>query len=141
MAQWRVHGCTYRKIAAALNDLNNRTPQGNRWYASTVRAALFRNAPESYTSILKEAPSEAIPSITEGSHMPSNIQEAQRMIDVFTSVGARQFVVTKLDLEQRLKWCNSYSAVELRDKLPAMVRTAQERKKTCPSFRRADYSR
>jgi hypothetical protein len=52
-----------------------------------------------------------------------------RMLDTFTSVGARQFVVTKLDVEQNLKWGKPYSAVELRDKLPAVVRTAQERKR------------
>lgn len=60
--------------------------------------------------------------------MPSDIQEAQRMMDLFTSVGARSFVITKFDVEQKLIWAKTYSATELRDKLPAMVRTAATRR-------------
>lgn len=60
--------------------------------------------------------------------MPSNIKEADRMIDLFTSVGARSFVVTKLDVEQHHLWGKTYSVAELRQKLPATVRTAAERK-------------
>jgi hypothetical protein len=63
-----------------------------------------------------------------GMFMPSNIAEAQRMLDVFTSVGARSFVVTKLTVDQQIIWGKPYSAVELREKLPAMVRTAAEQK-------------
>ena len=58
--------------------------------------------------------------------MPSDIKEAMRMLDTFTSVGARNFVVTKTDVEQKLKWGKTYSALELRNLLPAMVRTAAE---------------
>jgi hypothetical protein len=36
--------------------------------------------------------------------MPVNIPEGERMIDIFTSVGAREFVVTQLDLKQELIW-------------------------------------
>jgi hypothetical protein len=43
---------------------------------------------------------------------------------MFTSVGARSFVVTKLDIEQKHLWGGTYGAAELRDKLPPMVRTA-----------------
>jgi hypothetical protein len=50
------------------------------------------------------------------------------MLDLFTSVGARSFVVTKLDIDQKLIWAKTYSALELRDKLPAMVRTADIRR-------------
>jgi hypothetical protein len=39
-----------------------------------------------------------------GMPMPSNILEAQRMLDLFTSVGARSFVVTKTDVEKHLIW-------------------------------------
>ena len=60
--------------------------------------------------------------------MPSDIKQAQRMMDLFCSVGARSFVVTKLDIEQKLIWAKTYSAAELRDKLPAMVRTAEIRR-------------
>lgn len=56
--------------------------------------------------------------------MPSNTLEAQRMLDLFTSVGARSFVVTKTDAERKLIWGESYFATELREKVPAMVRTA-----------------
>ena len=60
--------------------------------------------------------------------MPHDIKEAERMVNLFTSVGARSFVVTKLDIEQKLKWAKTYTAVELREKLPAMVRTAAIRR-------------
>ena len=56
--------------------------------------------------------------------MPSDIREAERMLNLFTSVGARSFVVTKLDIQQVKIWAKTYSATELREKLPAMVRTA-----------------
>jgi hypothetical protein len=59
--------------------------------------------------------------------MPTNIPEGERMIDVFASVGAREFVVTKLDLNQDIRWAKTYSVKELRDKLPAMMRTAERR--------------
>jgi DNA invertase Pin-like site-specific DNA recombinase len=131
IAEWREHGCTYRKIAAALNELHNRTPQGKQWYSSTVRTALLRNRPRAQTSLLKEARAGANPCFIqpEGVPMPSDIREAQRLIDVFTSAGARQFVVTKLDVEQAIKWGKAYSAGELRNLLPAMVRTAEFRRK------------
>ena len=58
--------------------------------------------------------------------MQSNIQEAERMLDLFTSVGARSFFVTKIDVEQKHIWGKMYSATELRGKLPAMVRTAAD---------------
>jgi Resolvase, N terminal domain/RepB DNA-primase from phage plasmid/Recombinase len=63
-----------------------------------------------------------------GTPMPSDIKEAERMIDLFASVGARSFVVTKLDVEQKHLWGKPYSVAELRQKLPAMVRTAADRK-------------
>jgi hypothetical protein len=61
-----------------------------------------------------------------GMHMPSDIREAERTLDLFTSVG--DFVVTKTEIEQNLKWGKSYSAADLRRLLPARVRTASERK-------------
>ena len=60
--------------------------------------------------------------------MPSDIKEAERMLDLFTSVGARSFVVTKTDVDQNIIWGKPYSVRELREKLPAMVRTAAIRK-------------
>src|ERR1700722_12763353 len=63
--------------------------------------------------------------------MQSNLQEAGRMLDLFTSVGARSFQVTKLDVGQKLLWSKAYSASELRQKLPAMVRSAAEQKPYC----------
>jgi hypothetical protein len=60
--------------------------------------------------------------------MPLRIEEARRMIDAFTSVGAREFFVTKLDINQRLKWGKLYLTAELKNLLPAMIRTATERK-------------
>jgi DNA invertase Pin-like site-specific DNA recombinase len=100
--------------------------------------ALERNHQSTLTSFLPEVelpgiPHFSVPSAgrrTEigGVPMPSNIQEAERMIDLFTSVGARSFVVTKTDVDQRVIWGKPYSVAELRPKLPAMVRTAADRK-------------
>jgi hypothetical protein len=53
---------------------------------------------------------------------------ALRMLDTFTSVGADSFVVTKTDILQAVKWGKSYSAAEVRERLPAMVRTAAIRR-------------
>jgi len=53
---------------------------------------------------------------------------ALRMLDTFTSVGARSFVVTKTDLNQQLLWGKTYQADDLRRLMPAMVRTAGVRK-------------
>ncbi|HEX3747658.1 MAG TPA: recombinase family protein [Bryobacteraceae bacterium] len=97
-----------------------------------------RNHGSAFTSHLSEGELPSIPAFSTpmagrgveksgGMPMPSNIKEAERMLDLFTSVGARSFVVTKLDVEQKLIWGKTYSAVELRDKLPAMVRTAAAR--------------
>ena len=60
--------------------------------------------------------------------MPSDLREAKRMLNLFFSVGARSFVVTKTELEwpdhKKAKWGRTYSVAELRGKLAAMVRTA-----------------
>jgi hypothetical protein len=53
---------------------------------------------------------------------------ALRMLDAFTSVGARSFVVTKTDLNQDVIWGKTYQADDLRRLMPAMVRTAAIRK-------------
>lgn len=57
-----------------------------------------------------------------------DIAEAFKMIDAFASVGADAFVVTKTDILQRLKWGKTYPLNVLREKLPAMVRTAAIRR-------------
>lgn len=140
MAQWRQAGNVWRQVAENLNEMNVRTPQGFKWYPSSVRAALLRNRPESFTSNLSGFDLPGIPSVFApqpevraqkaegGMDMPSDLKQAERMLDLFTSVGARTFVITKLDIEQHLKWSRTYTAVELREKLPAMVRTAEDRK-------------
>jgi hypothetical protein len=56
------------------------------------------------------------------------LDEAYRMLDVFASVGARSFVVTKTDINQKIIWGKPYSLAELREKLPAMMRTAAIRR-------------
>ena len=167
---WQRKG--YAQVAAQLNSHNITTPRGNRWYASTVRAALLRESTKEridaitharfddialerndipaqqrnprkrrYVTIARDRDAGYL--FFHNAHdwarrrerrscsMPSNIAEALRMLDVFTSVGARSFVVTKLDVDQKLIWGKSYSAVELREKLPAMVRTAADRKPYC----------
>jgi hypothetical protein len=57
---------------------------------------------------------------------------ALRMLDTFASCGAQSFVVTKTELEwpdhKKAKWGKTYSLEELRQKLPAMVRTAAIRR-------------
>jgi hypothetical protein len=64
--------------------------------------------------------------------MPSDIKEAERMLAVYCSVGARSFVVTKTELEwpghKKVKWGKNFPMDELRRKLPAMVRTAAVRR-------------
>jgi hypothetical protein len=55
----------------------------------------------------------------------NNTAAAQRMLDTFTSVGARSFVVTKTDINQKLIWGKTYKADDLRRLLPAMVRNTQ----------------
>jgi hypothetical protein len=140
MAEWRRQGDGLRQIADRLNGLSIRTPPGFAWYAASVRAALLRNRPDAYTSLLKDREMPGIPSEIalqpwvrgqfqkEGMPMPHDINEAERMVNLFTSVGAHSFVVTKLDVEQKLLWAKTYTAVELREKLPAMVRTGAIRK-------------
>jgi hypothetical protein len=143
MMQWRQQGYTLRSIANRLNGINNRTPQGFGWHAATVRAALLRNRPGDYTSLLKanefrSTPDFSGPSAGRGPEkpggmpMPSDLREAERMLNLFTSVGAREFAVTKTELEwpghKKVKWGKTYSAAELSRLLPAMVRTAAERK-------------
>jgi hypothetical protein len=50
------------------------------------------------------------------------------MVDTFASCGATSFVVTKTELEwpdhKKAKWGKDYSLESLREKLPAIVRTA-----------------
>ena len=58
----------------------------------------------------------------------SDIKAAQRMLDTFTSVGADTFAVTKTDILQAVKWGKPYSAAELQERLPAMLRTAAIRR-------------
>jgi hypothetical protein len=160
MTTWRLEGESLATIAKRLNGLNIRTPQGFRWYASTVRAALLRaraherndasalayggettherNGAGVHTSFLNGVEFPAIPSATpsstgreaiaEGTPMPSNLAESERMLNLFTSVGARSFVVTKTDVDQNKIWGKPYSPRDLREKLPAMVRTAADRK-------------
>jgi DNA invertase Pin-like site-specific DNA recombinase len=108
MVGWLREGNTLRKVAAHLNSLSIRTPQCAIWYAASVRAALMRNRPEAYTSDLSGVGSPGIPSVfasnagqeakTEGAYMPSDTKEAERMLDLFMSVGATRFNVTFLDL-------------------------------------------
>jgi hypothetical protein len=58
----------------------------------------------------------------------TNLDEAFRMVNTFASCGANSFVVTKLELEwpghKKTKWGKHYSLDSLREKLPAIVRTA-----------------
>jgi hypothetical protein len=69
--------------------------------------------------------------MSEGRNAYADGKEAQRMIDLFTSVGARSLIVTKMELEwpahKKPKWGRDYSIAELKGKLPAKVRTAEKR--------------
>jgi RepB DNA-primase from phage plasmid len=58
----------------------------------------------------------------------TKLDEAFRMLDAFTSVGADSFVVTKTDILQTVKWGKPYTVPQLREQLPAMVRTATIRR-------------
>ena len=149
IACWRDNDDeTLQTIANRLNGLNIRTPQGFRWYPSSVRSVLIKKARNdgntigvnndivissiSSSSRLPELLCPVTPAITAfnaqrkalitGGDM--SVDEAKRMIDLFTSVGARSFVVTKLDVNQIHLWGKPYSASELYEKLPPLVRTA-----------------
>jgi DNA invertase Pin-like site-specific DNA recombinase len=145
----RREGRTFRDIAAQLNADAMPTPRGRRWHLSTARAVFLRLKPEAadpYAAMagvlyedLIEAPVAATPFFVGsttgreptqkgGMPMPSNIQEAERMHHLFTSVGANSFTVTKTDVDQKLIWGKNYSAMELSKKLAAMVRTADIQK-------------
>jgi RepB DNA-primase from phage plasmid len=67
----------------------------------------------------------------KGRGLVSDTAAALRMLDTFTSVGAKSFVVTKTDINQKLIWGKTYPADKLRQLMPAMVRTAAIRK-PCP---------
>jgi hypothetical protein len=54
----------------------------------------------------------------------ASLDEAQRMLDIFASVGARSFVLTRFDIETNLKWGKHYTGPELRQKLPKIMRLA-----------------
>jgi DNA invertase Pin-like site-specific DNA recombinase len=151
IADARVEGKSLRAIADSLNGQNIRTPRGCRWYASSVRSAhqlhheitrerkdrnTIGRTDESTisTSRLPMPLIGATPSFPpsgagkkEGDDMAA-IDEAQRMLNVFVSVGAQSFLLTKLDLFQEKIWAKSYTAAELRDALPAIIRTAEIRK-------------
>ena len=62
----------------------------------------------------------------------TNLDEAFRMVDTFASCGATSFVVTKTELEwpghKKAKWGKTYFLGELKEKLPAMMRTAAIRR-------------
>jgi DNA invertase Pin-like site-specific DNA recombinase len=150
----RTRGESLRAIARALNAQNIRTPRGYRWYASTIRAALklhdeitkernerntigrnneITNSTSRLPVTLNAATPVSVPSnagreATETGGDMGSIDEAQRMLDIFTSVGARSFLLTKLDLLQQKIWAKPYTAAELRDTLPAIMRTAEIRK-------------
>jgi hypothetical protein len=68
----------------------------------------------------------------QGEGALGDLAAAQRMLDTFASVGAHSFVVTKTELEwpghKKVKWGKPYSDSELREKLPAMMRTAAIRR-------------
>ncbi len=155
MAALRRQPMSLRGIAAKLNAENVRTPRGYCWYASSVGIALSRHdeitkernggntmgrkneiAPSS-NSPLPELFSAAIPSNSGSSagREPefergdmTNSDEPQRMLNIFTSVGARSFFLTKLDLLQQKIWAKSYTALELQQKLPDIVRIAAVKK-------------
>ena len=139
MESLRLEGQSFRDVAAYLNRADIRTPQGFRWHSSTTRAALMAAGLYGLpTPDLNEPIATAIPSvtsssagreaITEGTAPMQDPIQAMRMLDTFCSVGAPSFVVTKIDINKKLLWGKSYSPVELRDKLPAMLRTAATEK-------------
>jgi DNA invertase Pin-like site-specific DNA recombinase len=145
----RQAGHSLWSISRELNCRRITTPGGFKWYASTVKAELARmheltkerkhdgkissTAYSCLNSLQDPAKPEGEISNApcgfqfSGVHMPINIAEGERMIDVFASVGAREFVVTKLDLNQDLIWGKTYAIKDLREKLPAMMRTAEQR--------------
>lgn len=142
----RQEAASYRAIADQLNAQNIRTPRGCRWYASTVRASyqdaitkelkdgntMGRN--DESTIVTSRLPTFQNPATSsfavvsagrttarEGGDMAA-LDEAQRMLDIFTSVGAREFILTRFDIEKNLTWGKSYTGPELREKLTTIMR-------------------
>jgi hypothetical protein len=67
----------------------------------------------------------------EGRGLMGDIATARRMLETFASCGAQSFVITKTELEwpghKKVIWGKTFPLDELREKLPAMVRTAAKR--------------
>jgi DNA invertase Pin-like site-specific DNA recombinase len=125
MSQMRDEGNVLRAIAAALNNMEIRTPQGFHWYASTVRSTIARiheitkgrkdantmggnneiapssksRLPEVFCPDTSATRASNAQALFAGGDM--SLEEAKRMIEVFTSVGARSFLLTQLDLMQQ----------------------------------------
>jgi len=154
MREWRMQGQSLRDIARQLNFRDIRTPQGSKWYCSTVRAELarmpeFQKAcnPEStkerihesplITSQLNDPQSQATPSFSlqrrargqkEGGNTMFDIAEANRMLDTFVGSGATAFDVTFIDIDgEKRGFRASQTARQLRTSLPQLIPGLQER--------------
>ena len=86
---------TLQGVANQLNADGFKSPRGCKWHPSTVRKALLRNAPDACTSHLQGSEIGSIPSVfgppqgegrkTEGAFMPTDLMQAWRMIDLFST--------------------------------------------------------
>ncbi len=136
LLDWRRDDYSLRAIASRLNALNIPTSRGNKWHASTVSAALDRF--DLRMQPLNDAGIAATPSVftpnagrgakTEGVICMQNLDAAYRMLDTFTSVGARRFDVTFLGINgEKRGFRPQQSAAQLRNSLPKLLPGLTER--------------
>ena len=149
MTDLRASGHSYRQIAREVNKRDIRTPQGFRWHASTIRAALLRARKDESTNSCND---EIVPN-TQGLNDPSdpgipstialqpwvrgqlsketpmqNLNEALRMLDTFSSVGARRFDVTFLNIDgEKRGFRPQQSVMQLSNSLPMLFPGLTER--------------
>ncbi len=102
MLELRSQQLSLRRIAQKLNESNIHTPNGKRWYASTVKTALSRfpegqqpGYPESRLSVAPESPKAVYPASTQSSQRASwfSCCTSSSGLNGFSS-GAKPSVVT-----------------------------------------------
>ncbi len=92
----------HEDVALERNDGHTIAPKDAYALTSGLKGPKFPVIPSAMPST---AGREAI---AEGAYMPTDLMQAQRMIDLFTSVGARRFAVTNIDINENKIWPLSY---------------------------------
>jgi DNA invertase Pin-like site-specific DNA recombinase len=145
----RMEGDSLRAVATYLNDMGIRTPQGFRWHASTVRSVLLKERKDESTKApndetipdtqnLNDPSDLGIPSVTpsnalreamtEGKPVMQDMKQTLRMLDTFSSVGARRFDVTFLNIDGEKRGFRAHQTVmQISNSLPMLSPGLTER--------------